>query len=354
MAGHRRRELAESFRLFWREERWFLLDLFLATVGYAAWAFGSTEALVRGFAAAGIDPGLATTARPTLVVGAYLVCWLLLPALAATWHLRRRVTNTSGNVERHYRFDAPATLLAPPAVVVAVGAVATVAAPLTWPGLALAFVGGAFLLVRTAAYSYRVYSFSYPGLVTLATFVTALAYATAGVVQFAAVTGSRDLIRDAVAVLGLPPLAYATIGSDPFAFPVVLAAAAAVPVALVGVYLAVQSLVAAYVRRAEPTVDRGAMRAGQRNPFQAVAASGGGIARRSPSTGDTDGDEVSVPAHVQTTRVYAPDGDVEDPTGTETDATKRGGQRCRTCGAGFGPDTEIRFCPNCGERLDDG
>ena len=247
----------------------------------------------------------------------------------------------------------------PPAVLVLAALVATVAAPLTWPALALAFVAGAYLLVRTVAYSYRVFSFSYPAVVLFGTFLTFLLYAIAGVVQLAAVVGQGEMVVDAVAVLGVSVDVYGTVGSGPLAVPTVLAAGAVAPVAVAVGYLLVQSLVAAYVVRAEPTVDRGSLRAGQRNPFQPTAANGaGGHVRQSSAgrttTGPSTGDGHSVPAHIQTTRVFDPDETVADPTGAETDGTGRGDQQCRTCGVTFSPGTEVRFCPNCGQRLDDG
>jgi len=360
MDGQRRRALSDSFRLATNGEQWFLLDLCLAVIGFVGWVAATGALAALGAEEAGVSLAIERGSNRTLgLLAGAVVGWIVIPAAAGTWRLRDRVTNVSGNVESHYRFDDPAALLVPPAVLVVVAAGATAAAPLKWPALAVAFVAGAYLLVRTMAYSYRVFSFSHPAFVHLGSFLTLLLYATAGVVQLASVVDQRAMVVDAAAILGLPVAVYGTTGAGPITVSTLLTAAAVAPVVVSLVYVLVQSLVAAYVVRAEPTVDRGSLRAGQRNPFQPTAANGAGGRIRQPAGGSSpasqsSGDEHSVPAHIQPTRVYDPEGTVDDPAGTDTDRSGRGDHRCRTCGVGFSPGTEIRFCPNCGERLDDG
>lgn len=360
MDGQRRRALTDSFRLATNGEQWFLLDLVLAVVGFVGLVAATGALAVLGAEEVGVSLTVEQWSNRTLaLLAGAVVGWIVLPALAGTWRLRDRVTNVSGNVESHYRFDEPAALLAPPAVLVLVAAVATAVAPLAWPALAVAFVAGAYLLVRTMAYSYRVYSFSHPLIVHLGAFLSLLLYATAGVVQLAAVVGQREMVVDAVAVLGLPVSVYGTVSAGPVTVPTLLTAAAVAPIAASAGYLLVQSLVAAYVVRAEPTVDRAALRAGQRNPFQPTAANGAGGQIRQPAGGSapatpSSDEERSVPSHIQPTRVYDPDGEVADPTGTDTDRARHGDQHCRTCGVAFSAGIESRFCPNCGQRLDDG
>jgi|GEM_PF-2653113 len=360
MDGQRRRALSDSFRLATNGEQWLLLDLVLAVVGFVGWV-GATGALAAlGAEEVGVSLAIEQGSSQTmaLLAGA-VIGWIVLPAVAGTWRLRDRVTNVSSNVESHYRFDEPAALLAPPAALVLIAAVATVAAPLKWPALAVAFVAGAYLLVRTSAYSYRVYSFSHPLVVHLGSFLTFLLYATAGVVQLGAVVDQRGMVVDAADILGLPVSVYGTVSAGPITVPTLLTAAAAAPVVVSLAYLLVQSLVATYVVRAEPTVDRAALRAGQRNPFQPTAANGAGGQIRQPAGGSqpaspSSDDDHSVPSHIQPTRVFDPDGEVDNPTGTETSHAGPGDERCRTCGVAFSSGTEIRFCPNCGQRLDDG
>lgn len=359
MDGQRRRELTESSQLAVHEEQWFLVDLVLAVVGFVGWVAVTGALTALGAREAGItiaiEPG--STQTRAILAGA-VVGWILVPALAAAFRVRDRITNVSGNVEKRYRFEYPGTLLWPAIPLLVVAAVVALVSPLKWPAFALAFVAGAHLLVRAGAFSYRVFAVSYPSLVHVTSFLTFALYATTGVIQLAAVVGERGMVRDAVGVLGVPIDVYGTVGPGGFAVPTVQAIAATTPVVLVAGYLVIQSLVAAYVRRVEPTVDRGSLRAGQRNPFQPAIPNGaGGQIRQSTQqpTGQPASDEDdSVPVHVQTTRVYDPEDEVADRAGINTGSTSRGGQQCRTCNASFRPGTEVRFCPNCGQRLDDG
>jgi len=358
MAVQRRRELTESSQLAVHEEQWFLLDCLLAVVGFAGWVAVTGAFTALGAREVGVSLAIEGTSTQTLgIVAAATVAWLVLPGLAAAYRVRSRVTNVSGNVETRYRFESPGTLLWPPAAILAVAAVAIAVSPVQWPAYGVAFVAGAHLLVRTTAFSYRVFSFSYPALVHAASFVTFTLYAAVGVVQLGSVAGASEMVRDAAVVLDLPIDVYGSVGVGPFAFPTLMTVAAATPVVLVGGYLVVQSLAAFYVRQTEPTIDRKSLRAGQRNPFQPTIANGaGGVqpsSKPAPSTPSED-QGTNVPVHIQTTRVYDPDGEVADAAGIETGPAGSGDPQCRTCGAGFSRGTEIRFCPNCGQRLDDG
>jgi hypothetical protein len=354
MAGHRRRELDESVRLAVHDERWFLLDLLIAVAGFVALVAGTgllaVEVAPRTGLSLAIEQGSSTTLG---MLGGAVLLWVVAPAVAATMRLHSRLTNTSGNVDSQYRVEHPGVLLGPPAVLVAVALAAVVALPLKWPAMVLGLVAGGYLLARTAAFSHRVFAFSHPLLVYCVAFVTFALYALVGVVQLASVVGQRPTVIDAFAVVGVPVDPYGSVGTGLLAFPVVLAVAVATPVVLVALYLVVQGLAAAYVRRAEPAVDHGSLRAGQRNPFRPTAANGAGT-RQSGSAGSPS-EEPTVPPHIQTTRVYSPgDDEPSDPAGIQTRTTDRGGQQCRTCGTSFSPGVEIRFCPDCGQRLDDG
>ena len=359
MPEQRRRELTESSQLAVHDEGWFLRDCLLAVVGFVGWVAATGALTALGAREAGLPLALGTESPRTLaLLAGAVVAWILLPALVATLRLRGGVTNVSGNVESQYRFEVPGTLLWPPAALLAVALAVTLVSPLAWPAYALAFVAGAHLLARTAAFSYRVFAFSHPLLVYLASFVTFSLYAATGVVQLGAVAGARETVRSAAAVLDVPIDVYGSIGPSVLSVPTLLTVAAVTPAVLVAAYLLVQSLAAAYVRYVEPEVDRSALRAGQRNPFRDVAANGAGSAAssggRSRPAGPGQGDDRQVPVHVQTTRVYDPDGKVTNPAGIDTGAAGSPGRECRTCHASFSPGTEVRFCPNCGQRLDDG
>ncbi|PSP93740.1 hypothetical protein BRC91_09120 [Halobacteriales archaeon QS_4_62_28] len=356
MAGHRRRELDGSVRLAVHSERWFLLDLLIAVVGFVALVAGTGLLAVNGGPKAGVPLTIEQGSTTTLaVLGGAAVLWILLPAVVATMRLRSRVTNTAGNVDSQYRFEQPGVLLGPPAVLVLIALIATVAAPLKWPAIAFGFVAGAYLLVRTVAFSYRVFAFSHPLVVYAGAFVTFALYALAGVVQLASIVDQQAMVADALAVVGVSADLSGSVGSGVLAFPLVLTVAMATPIVLVALYLAGQALAGAYVRRAEPTVDRGSLRAGQRNPFRPTTANGAGSTVQRQRRPSDAGGAQTAPAHIQTTRVYTPtDEEVADPASSESDPTTRNGQRCRTCGTSFGTGVEVRFCPNCGQRLDDG
>jgi hypothetical protein len=358
MPEQRRRELTESSQLAVHDEGWLLRDCLLAVVGFVGWVAATGALTALGAREAGLTLALGTGSTRTLaVLAGAVVAWILLPALAATLRLRGGVTNVSGNVESQYRFEVPGTLLWPPAALLAIALVAALVSPLAWPAYALAFVAGAHLLVRTAAFSYRVFAFSHPLLVHLASFVTFSLYAATGVVQLGAVAGAQETVRDATAVLGVPIDVYGSVGPSVLSVPILMTVAAVTPAVLVAVYLLAQSLAAVYVRYVEPEVDRSSLRAGQRNPFREVAANGAGPAAsggRSRPAGPGQGDDRQVPVHVQTTRVYDPESEVDDPAGIDTSAAGSPGPECRTCHASFSPGTEVRFCPNCGQRLDDG
>lgn len=358
MPEQRRRELTESSQLAVHEEGWFLRDCLLGVVGFAGWvaATGALAALAAREVGLSLAVGTGST-RSLALLGGAVVAWILLPALAATLRLRSGVTNVSGNVESQYRFEAPGTLLWPPAALLAIALVVALVSPLQWPAYALAVVAGAHLLARTTAFSYRVFAFSHPLLVHLASFVTFALYATTGVVQLGAVAGARETVLDTAAALGVPIDVYGSVGPNVLSVPTLMTVAAVTPAVLVGAYLLVQLLAGTYVRSVEPEVDRGSLRAGQRNPFRSVAANGASAAaasgEQSRPAGPGEGDDRQVPVHVQTTRVYDPDDEVDDPAGIDT-GSRSPGPECRTCHASFSPGTEVRFCPNCGQRLDDG
>ena len=354
-----RDDVFDSFRLVASTEWWVAVDLLAGIAGYVVWVAGSAALgmQVASLAEYQVAPG-GTPTLPMLVLAGLL--WLVLPAALGVARVRTRLLNIRGNIDQEYRFDRPAALLVPPALLLVVLAGVALAMGTIDPLLFLVLAPVTlYFLVRTIAYSYRVYSFSHPLVVHLGSFLTFLLYATAGVVQLGAVVDQRGMVVDAADILGLPVSVYGTVSAGPITVPTLLTAAAAAPVVVSLAYLLVQSLVATYVVRAEPTVDRAALRAGQRNPFQPTAANGAGGQIRQPAGGSqpaspSSDDDHSVPSHIQPTRVFDPDGEVDNPTGTETSHAGPGDERCRTCGVAFSSGTEIRFCPNCGQRLDDG
>ena len=407
MTGGRRRELADSFRLLGREEQWLLSDLLIGTVAFVLWVAATALLATKLGVAVGVplsfeagDP-LSTTALAFAGV-----LWVAVPALAGVVHLRKRLLNLRGNVEQHYRFDYPATLLAAPLVVLVGSILAGVAFgrfPVTL--FVVLFASTYLLLVRTLAYSYRVYSFSHPLVVLVAALVTFATQFTAVLQYVAAATGRQALVDAAITTLGLPSSAATDVGVGGMSVPASFALATLAPLALVACYLGVQSLVSSTVWLRKPSVDRSKMRTGQRYPpfLDATAAAqtrvsstdGGsqqaagtettptpiqttenaGSAGGDDADADLDdvshtrvfrppsgGDDVGVPPGSDSVDVSSGSDDVDVSPGSDDDARDGGhstrssrggdGDRCDACGTSFDVDMQVSFCPNCGTSLE--
>lgn len=404
-----RRELADSFRLLATDERWLATDLLVGVVALAVWVAGTGALATQAAGAAGIALGVGTDGAPsTLAVGLFAGLWLVVPAAALVVRLRQRTLNLRGNVEQHYRFDHPAALLVPPAplVAVVVGVAVTSTVP-SWVVALLAVPVGLFALVRTLAFSYRVYGFSRPLLVQVGTFATSVAAFGGALAAVATVAGRGEVVRQSLDVLGLSAALAGGVEVGPVAvaWPV---PAALSTVALAAAYVLVQSVVAAVVRLVKPSVDRSTMRTGQRYPPFLEAATpvrsraNGGASSQStddPGTAEstdddvTDGDGDGADGadeedldDVSNTRVFTPpsdgNGDADgaipgvggdagdgatdpdsagqtrtvpaadaDDRETDGDATADR-EHCVACGESFAVDTAVRFCPNCGAALE--
>lgn len=297
----RRQELAESFRLLAGEERWVATDSVLGVAATVAWMAGTGALAARGADAFGyatpVGPG--GTWTPT-TVGVVLAVWVLVPAFAGAWQLRARVLNLHGNVEQYYRLETPAALLAPPALLLGVLAVWTLA---LWPVreylLLAAVPAGWYLLARTLAYCYRVYAVSRPLVLHVAN-AAALAVQVAGVLVFAADrTGRAALATGALTAAGLPARLADPLWPGAGATPTLLWLGALAPAAVALSYLSVQSLGALAVRALEPEVDRSSMRTGQRYPPFLEVTAPGGAAGGSPGSdageSGADGDRTDPP-----------------------------------------------------------
>ncbi len=392
MNGRRKRELVDSFRLLASDERWFLRDLLAGTVAFAVWAAFTGVLVTQVARALGRSLGVAAGEPTPLAVAVFGVLWVAVPAVAVAVRVRRRTRNVSGNLERYYRVDHPATLLVPAIVpVLALGAVAFALgrAP---PFFALAMVPAVlYLLVRTLAFSRRVYSFSHPLLVEFALGFSVAALVPAVLADVATAAGRGPLVAAVFRTVGAP----AWLAGDVTVATVALTGpqlATVLPVAFVAAYVAVQSVAAFRVRRYEPPVDRSAVEPGQRYPsYFATGARGRAAgtgdgndtppADAAPADADSadaadDADEPDLD-DVSHTRVFTPpadDGDAAsegEPGGTagarEAAASTENGagdvdeddepgdeaERCDACDEWVTVDEAVQFCPNCGVLLAD-
>ncbi|WP_226012601.1 zinc ribbon domain-containing protein [Halomicrobium salinisoli] len=361
-----RRAVGDAFRLL-RTERWVATDLLAGAVLYAAWFAGTELLLRRGAEAAGLSPPAAH--RPVLVAAGLL--WLVVPAAIAVYRLRDRLLNISGNVEQRYRFDYPGALLVPPAALLAVLTVVAAVVPDRRVGAAVVSIAGLYLLARTTAYSYRVFSLSRPALLYVATFATVAVQAAAALVTVAPAVDRGVLVERAVVALGIGEYVTATAGGVPLP----LVAAAVVPVGLTVAYLALQSVAVMAVRLIEPEVTRADLRTGQRYP-PFVDVADGPAYDRTPADGEAAGDDVPPSAEpapdegpddgedldeVRHTRVFRPPGDggdgpsaagadlIEDGAGGANAGSGGSARRCTACGETARAEETV--CPNCGTSL---
>jgi hypothetical protein len=262
-----------------------------------------------------------------------------------------------------------------------------------------------YLLVRTTAYSYRVYAFSHPVAVYAALFVTLAVQAAVLLLYLGLTTDNGGLLLATADRLGLPIDPLGTIEIAGLTAPLGLSVAVAVPLALVAAYLAAQTVAALVVRLREPTIRPSRVRTGQRYPpwlevvtsadrstptepasdgsssAETASANGGSAeaaertatAAGSPSAGPTsaagdtrapdqsatasekgDGDPSTGSTQsagatpeadsVSNTRVFTPpDGTGEDPLAA---VEEDGAEPCPACGTRLSPSDD--HCPACG------
>jgi hypothetical protein len=411
-----RRELGGSIRLLWAREQWLWGGVVAVLAGFVLWVGATGAALNYGADFAGQPLSVSAWSTTTTVVFATVtVLWVVAPALLVTSLVDRYVTNVSGNVHTHYRVDHPFLLVVPFLLLVVAGVAGAVAVGTVPAALAAALLAvGLLVLVRTLAYSYRVFSFSVPILVEAALFVSLATTAVALLVGAATLAGRRTFVEnaaDGVADLaGSPTVADVLTGTTtagPVTVSTLLGLAAALPTGLAVAYILVQNAVGLASRFRKPDVPRSQLRTGQRYPEFAhpiaegsagdtsgdpsgrpspdSTASGSGSQDASSAT-DTTADakpaaadgasDAGEPADegdddptddVSHTKVFtAPDEEFDgDVPGVDnvpgTDGGNDGtavvgdsggdGYRCPTCDDHFGPDTDFAYCPTCGTEL---
>jgi hypothetical protein len=296
-----RRELRGSIRLLWASERWLWSGVIAVLTGFAIWVGATGAALSYGTDFAGVSLSVAPwTSTTTAVFGTVVVLWVLAPAAVVTYLVNDYVTNVSGNVQTHYRVEQPFALVAPVLalfVVLAGIAVALGTVPVALAGVLAAV--GLLALVRTLAYSYRVFSFSVPLLVLVSLFVSLSVTAVSLLAGAGVVAGRSQFVEDAAAGagdllgVGLVDIVTGTTAVGPVTAPTLPALAALVPAGLAVVYLCVQSAVGLANRSREPDVPRSKLRTGQRYPEfarpTAETSRGGAVGRTPPSPADADG-----------------------------------------------------------------
>lgn len=264
-----------SLRTLWREERWLPAGVPVLAVVYVLW-IGATGAAFSflGDAIVGpvrFDPWTTGTTVAVAVLG---LLWVLGPAALVTVLVVDRVRNVNDNLRHGYRLGHPLFLLGPPATVLAVGyglLVTTGVASL--PVFAVLVAGALWLLVRTVAYAYRVFSLSLPVVAWLGVFLTALVVAVSTLLAGATAVGHEAAVAallaglaDQTGIDALATLHAATVVVGGVDVSLLAAAVVAVPPGVAGAYLAVQLPWSVVVRLWRPSVRRPELRTGQRYP----------------------------------------------------------------------------------------
>lgn len=353
--------------------------------------------------------GTAVTATATVAV----VLWLLVPAAVATWLVERQLSNPHGNLEKHYRLEPPASLVAPPAIAVVVFVLAAVAVGPRLPVVTFGAIASLHLLVRTVAYGRRVYSFSPRPLFTLLTGVSAVALAAGWLVHAPQLPGAAGQQVARAGVGTLVDTGTAIAGTTPST---ALGVLVAVPALLSGLYLLVQAAAAKRVRARAPLANPD-KRAEQRFPIMppVPASERPGATVPTPSESSTeeestdsdpdvssDPDTPSEPADPSpepadtaaesdttaesevgtteddksNTRVFTadepvPEGDeavtqladeaeddddeddgwIDDTSVFSPDRGSGDSGECDACGETLPSDSSVTFCPNCGQKI---
>jgi len=373
-----RRELVDSFRLLVGEERWLFAGLAGGAVGYLIWVAG-TGAAVEPVADAFAET--LSVDRESVEVWAFAVLWVLLPSMVAARYVVDHLTNLRGNVEQCYRFDQPLTLLGPPALVVLVTVVfATVQGRVGPTALVALGAANVFLLVRTVAYGYRVYSLSVPRALQGLLVFAALALSLGIVCRIAPLAGHEALVESMADRYGVG--GTVTLGAS--AVPVLELAGALVPGALAFAYVWVQIFASLVVRIQGPDVPRSAIRAGQRYPQFVQPGTDRRLAMGTvpePSEAGSDEDDTAEPSETEAGQTTGTDGDPEVTAGESAAADGDGedgdsqfgqtrvytppededgmdvvvkSELCPICGETYDADAGYTNCPNCNAVLDEG
>ena len=269
-----REELVSSVRLAVTDEARLFGGALFALVVYALWVGLSGAAL--SFGADALDISLSPqpwTGAKTGLAAVALVAWLLVPAAVGAGLLVGQLTNESGNIAQRYRYRHPAALLVPPTVLLVVAAVTVTLTRPSWPVFVVAVFAALFLLVRTIAYGYRVFSLSAPWALGVATGLSLLALSVALLTGGATVAGRDGYLLAVTEGLagrfGVDNAAWLVDGGVTAAgstLPAAVAVAVAVPAGLSALYLLVQALAGVVNRLRKPDVPRSKLRTGQRYP----------------------------------------------------------------------------------------
>ena len=268
------RDVRTSVSLPAGPERRLVLGGLLAVGVYAVWIGLSGLVVVPVAGYAGYSVSGPWTAGKTLLAAVVLALWALGPAWVGTRLLVDAMTNEEGYLRPHYRVAFPSTLVVPPLVVFGLVSVAGVALGEFPPPLVAALVAaGAFVLVRTLAYSYRVFSLSAPRAVRAFVFESGCLLALAVLVAATNVVGFGTLATDAAgtldAALGTDAIGALVSGKRTVAsvsVPTLPGLTAVFPVVLSAVYLTVQTLSGLAARARGVTAPRSAIRVDQRYP----------------------------------------------------------------------------------------
>ncbi len=396
------RDVATSLRLPLTGERRLIGGMVLAPAAYAAWVAATGAVLVSAAAVSGRSLTVAPwTATTTLAAAVATVLWVFGPAAAWTYFVVDQLTNGAGNLEHHYRVQYPSTVIVPPLILFAAVGASAVLGEVPAPVLVALVASGTFALVRTLAYSYRVFTLSIPRAVQAFVFESGCVLAIAVLAALARVSGRRGLLleaaRGADGVLGAAVAVPLVTGSREIAtvtLPALPALAAVFPVALALLYVAVQTLGGLGARVRGLTVPRSRLRTGQRYPAFARPVAGRSGRRGSPadapSADDLDGaaaelldgaDGSAAADRVTETRVFTPpdDADLEaavpaevagetetriaepaddtagsDSSGGSEDGGGEAAYECPACGEVFSGETAFAYCPTCGTELEPG
>lgn len=296
------RDLATSVRLPVTGERRLIAGALVGLVAYGLWV-GATARTLAVLAREVSGLGLSTGPSVSGLV-AVTFLWILGPATAWTYLVIAGVTDASGNLEQHYRVRYPSVLIGPPLAAFALAVWAGVALGAFPPPLLAALVAlGVYVLVRTLAYSYRVFSLSMPRAVQAFVFESAAVLAVALVVGLATRAGNRGAVVDAtrgvdalLGTTGLTRIVAGTVTVGGVSLPALSALAAIFPVALALTYIVVQTFAGLVVRLRGETVPRSHLRTGQRYPSFArpTPRRPAGMGRPVEGSGSTEGDASAV------------------------------------------------------------
>lgn len=370
-----RRGLTISFRTVVAREWRLFAGMGVGLVGYLLWigATGAALSEIASFAGINTDVEQWTSGTTQLaIVG--LVLWVLLPAIAAVWLVRREVTNLRNNLANYYRIH-PFLLLVPPVVLLAVGGLGVaVDGGESRPALALVVLAAVFFQIRTLTYSYRVFAGSIPQIQQASLLITSIVVLLTVLVEGATALGRDQFVTDAAAGFGEAIGTSAVsdlVGTSTVldsTVPTLLGLAIATPVVLGGGYVCIQAIVGVVVRVRGNEVLRSQLRTGQRYPEFArpttsprarstgtksssqknstdtTSSSTANSGDVSTQSGDTN--EVDETEEVTHTRVFTPD-TVDDQT--EVVGDEETDDSCPYCEADLGDS--VGSCPNCGATL---